>query len=333
MASIGSEYLTMLDWTRRQKPGGGVDEIVEGLSQSNPIINQAAVVEGNLPTGHRTTVRTGLPAVSWRLLNRGVDDSKSTTAQVDDSCGILEGFSTVDVDEAMLNGDEAAFRASEDDAFMMAMNNEVSSSLFYANSATDPEKPLGLSPRYNSLSAANQENIIEGSESDDGGSTSIWLVTWGPKTCHLIFPKGSKAGLQSQDMGKQLVEDGDGKKYVAYVTHFQWKLGLCVRDWRYVVRIPNIDVSALTSSASTGSDLIDKMISAFYKRPTMDLGNMSRTYWYCNKTIAEFLHKQAREESNVNLSLAEVDGKPMTRCLMAPVVVCDALLNTESLVS
>ena len=43
--------------------------------------------EGNLPTGHRTTIRTGLPESAWRLLNYGVQPSKSVTAQVTDTCG------------------------------------------------------------------------------------------------------------------------------------------------------------------------------------------------------------------------------------------------------
>ena len=39
--------------------------------------------------GHKTTVRTGLPTATWRLLNYGVVKSKSTTAQVRDSTGMV----------------------------------------------------------------------------------------------------------------------------------------------------------------------------------------------------------------------------------------------------
>ena len=39
--------------------------------------------EGNLPTGERVIIRTGLPSVYWRALNQGIPNIKSTTAQID----------------------------------------------------------------------------------------------------------------------------------------------------------------------------------------------------------------------------------------------------------
>jgi hypothetical protein len=329
-----AEYLTLLDWAKRQKYGGGVDEIIEALIESNPIIKDASAIEGNLPTGHRTTIRTGLPTVAWRLLNYGVQPSKSTTKQVDDTCGMLEGYSKVDVKLAKLNGNEAAFRASEDDAFIESMNQTVADTIFYGDTSKNPEKFLGLAPRYSSLSAGNGGNII-----DAGGTgstnTSIWLVTWGPKTCHLIFPKGSTAGLQSKDLGEQTVQDDNNPPglYQAYVTHFSWDLGMTLRDWRYVVRIANIDISNLQDDASAGADLIRKCIAAYYKRPTVDLGKMGQTYWYCNKTLAEYFHVQAMNKFNVNLTLGEADGKPVTKLCGAPVHICDALKNNETRVT
>ena len=56
--------------------------IIELLSQTNEILDDMLVVEGNLPTGHQTTIRTGLPQATWRLLNQGVQPGKSTTALV-----------------------------------------------------------------------------------------------------------------------------------------------------------------------------------------------------------------------------------------------------------
>ena len=329
-----SQYLTLLDWAKRQKYGGGIDDIIEALAESNPIIKDASAIEGNLPTGHRTTIRTGLPTVAWRLLNYGVQPSKSTTAQVDDTCGMLEGYSKVDVKLAKLNGNEAAFRASEDDAFVESMNQTVADTLFYGDTSKNPEKFLGLAPRYSSLSAGNGGNIIDagGTGSDN---TSIWLVTWGPKTCHLIFPKGSTAGLQSKDLGEQTVQDDQTPPglYQAYVTHFSWDLGLPLRDWRYLVSIANIDISDLQDDASAGADLIRKCIAAYYKRQTVSLGKMGRTYWYCNKTLAEYFHVQAMNKANVNLTLGEVDGQPITKLMGAPVHVCDALKNNEARVT
>jgi len=333
--AIGSTYLTLLDYAKRETPGGGIDEIIEVLAASNPIIADANVMEGNLPTGHRSTQRATQPSGSWRLLNYGVAAEKSTTKQVTDTCGILEAYSKLDVDVASLNGNEAAFRASEDNAFIAGLNSTAATAIFYGNTGTDPEQMHGLAPRYNDLTTpagASSTQMIDGSGSGDD-NTSIWIITWGPQTCSLIYPKGSKAGLTNEDLGKQLVEDSAGGYYQAYVTKFQWKLGLCLKDYRYVIRICNIDNSDLTSDAASGADLLDKLVDAYYARPSVDLGNMAKTFIYCNKTIAKFLHKQAQNKSNVNLSIDSPAGKPIVSFLDAPVRVCDNITVEEATIS
>ena len=82
VAIIGGTALTYADWAKRMDDGYRVAIIIELLSQTNEILDDMMVVEGNLPTGHKTTVRTGLPQATWRLLNQGVPNAKSTTAQI-----------------------------------------------------------------------------------------------------------------------------------------------------------------------------------------------------------------------------------------------------------
>jgi len=131
-------------------------------------------------------------------------------------------------------------------------------------------------------------------------------------------------------MGKQLVRDSSNLLYEAYVTKFQWKLGLSLPDYRYVIRIANIDISDLTADAASGADLISLMLDAYYARPTVDLGNMAKTFFYCNKTVAKFLHKQAMNKSNVNLTIDSPAGKPQVSFLDAPIHVCDNITSAEA---
>jgi hypothetical protein len=77
------------------------------LTQTNAILDNMHFEEGNLPTGNRSTIRTGLPAVYWRLLNQGTPSSKSLTAQVDDQAGILEAWSEIDEEIVNLANDKA----------------------------------------------------------------------------------------------------------------------------------------------------------------------------------------------------------------------------------
>ena len=250
MATLSTSNLTLADWAKRSDPDGRVPIIAELLSQSNEILDDCVFKEGNLPTGERVVIRTGLPEVYWRALNQGIPSSKSTTAQIDEACGILEARSEVDKDLAMLNGNTAQFRLSEDTAFLEAMNQTQAETMFYGNPGTDPKKFLGLAPRYSDLSGGNAQNIMDagGSGSDN---TSVYLVVWGDNTVYCPFPKGSKAGLTHEDLGEQTVYNSDGTRLQAFATRYQWKNGLVVKDWRYVVRICNIDISDLNGQANT----------------------------------------------------------------------------------
>ena len=162
MSTLATNVLTLADWAKRLDPSGRTSTVVELLSQTNEMLDDMLFAEGNLPTGHRTTIRTGLPNVAWRLLNQGVQPSKSTTAQIDEACGMLEAWSEVDRDLAMLNGNTAEFRLSEAQAFIEAMNQEMMQTVIYGNSGTAPEEFTGLAARYSSLSAANGSNIVSG---------------------------------------------------------------------------------------------------------------------------------------------------------------------------
>lgn len=332
MATLGATNPNMLDVVKRLDPDNKIAMIVEMLAEQNEILQDMTAVEGNLPTGHRTTVRSGYPSSTWRKLNYGVQPSKSRTVQITDSCGMLENYAEVDKALADLNGNTAAFRLSEDRAFLESMNQTMADALFYGDSSVDPEKFMGLAPRFSSTSAENGQNIILADGSASGSDqTSIWLVCWGENTVHGIYPKGSMAGFKHQDLGEVTLEDADGGKYQGYRTHYKWDIGLTVRDWRYVVRIANIDTSRLTSDpATSGTNLIDAMTRAIELLPSQMMG---RPVFYCNRTVRSFLRRQITNKSNVNLTLDEVAGRRVLAFDDIPVRRCDAILNTEAVVS
>lgn len=333
MATIGSSLLTLADWAKRLDPDGKTPDIVELLGQTNEILTDMMWKEGNLPTGHRVTVRTGLPSAAWRLLNKGVAKSKSTTAQIDEACGILEARAEVDKDLADLNGNTAAFRLSEAKAFIEAMNQEMASTLFYGNSSVSPEEFTGLTIRYSSLTAANGQNIVLGGSA--GGQTdnsSIWLVCWGEQSAFGIFPKGSKAGLVHEDLGLGDAFDGDNNRFRAYMDRWQWKNGIALKDWRYVVRIPNIDISNLVSKSSA-ADLTELMIKAIHRIPGGYAGlKMGKPVFYMNRTVFQMLDIQRRDDvlAGGGLTYQNVDGQVTPSFRGIPVRICDALLENES---
>lgn len=332
MAATAANYPTLLDLVKRQDPNGNIATLVEILNETNPILDQMVWVEGNLPTGHRTTVRTGLPAPTWRKLYGGVQPTKSTTAQVTDNTGMLEDYAEVDKALADLNGNTAAFRLSEDSAHIEGMNQEMAQTLFYGNEGTEPEAFTGLSPRFNSLSAANGGNIIDagGSGSDNA---SIWLIVWGPQTCHGIIPKGSVGGLQMNDKGQVTIEnvDGNGGRMEAYRTHYRWDAGLTVRDWRYLVRIANIDKSALTSDASAGANLPDLMFEAIELIPNLTLGRAA--FYMPRGVLTKVWQQSVAAVKNSSLTIEQVGGVPRANFAGVPMYRTDALAADEARVT
>lgn len=304
MATLSTGQLTLADLSKRMGEDGKVDPIAELLSQQNMILEDIVAVEANQPTSHVVTVRTGLPAVYWRQYNAGVPSTKSTTAQITEPCAMLEARSHIDAKLLNLNGNSAAFRLSEDSAFIEAMNQEMTSKLFNGNVGADLKTFSGLATRYSSTTAGNGGNVILG-----GGvgsdNASVYLVVWGEQTVFCPFPKGSRAGLQNRDLGEESVSDGNGGWYQAARSLYQWDIGLVVKDWRYVVRIANIDVSdwvGVTGSQATtaSTNLIKLMMRAIARIPNFQMG---RAAFYANRSIQEGLMIQALEKSSSALGI------------------------------
>ena len=333
-STLATTHPTLLDVTKRLDPNGKIDTIAEILSQTNEMLDDMVWKEGNLPTGHKGTIRTGLPGVTWRKLYGGVQPGKSRTAQITDTCGMLEAYAEVDKKLADLNGNTSAFRLSEDKAYLESMSQELASSIFYASEATAPEEITGFSPRFNDQSAENGVNILTDAATPDGtDNSSMWLIVWGDYV-HGIYPKGSKAGLEMSNKGQVTIEDVDGAggRMEAYRTHYKQEAGLHVKDWRYVVRI-QVDAENLVKDAATGPDLIDLMAQAVDLVPNINAG---RPVFYANRTLRSWLRRQIMNKvKGSTLSIEQItrangahvrvpmfDGIPVRRV--------DALTNTES---
>jgi len=341
----GAEYPNLVNVTKRMDPDGTIAKIAELLQQFNPILEDVPLVEGNLPTGHRTTVRADMPIPTWRKLNYGVKPTKSVTAQVDDTIGMLEAYSEVDKDLAKLNGNSPEWRMSEDVPHLQAMSDEMAATIFYGDSGVNPEEFLGLAPRYDSIGTpANkpdaQLNSVElANVLDAGGTTadkqsSIWFIVWGENTVHGIYPKGSETGLQARDLGEQTLFDNEGGRFQGYRAHYQWKMGLCVRDWRYVVRVANVETALLqdpTTNAAAIQAVYEAMIKARYCVP--QINNYGNGIYYCNAAVHAMLDIAAVQKANAALGYQNVFGKDVLTFRGTPVKACHAILETEAVLT
>ncbi len=328
MATLNTQMLTLADHAKLYGPDGKPALIAEMLSQTNEVLDDMLWREGNLATGTRTTMRTGLPQGTWRALNAGVVRSKSTVVTVDEPCAMLDALGIVDEKLAQLNGGENGFRMQENGAFIEGLNQQMARGLFYNNDGFDPGQYLGLAPRYSDKSAVNGANIIDMGGTNNANS-SIWFVVWGDNV-HGIYPRGTQAGLDHNDMGVELVDDGTGRgaQFRALRDYYSWNCGLAVRDWRYVVRIANIDGEQLARQGEDGSTKIyNAMVRAMHRVPNLRGGKAA---FYMNRSAAENLDVAAMNLKNVRLQLSEVGGRNVTTLRGVPIRTVDQLVSTEA---
>jgi hypothetical protein len=325
--TLAETHPTLLDLAKVMDPNGQVAKVIEILHQQNEILADMVWMEGNLPTGHRATIRSGIPEPVFRKLYGRVQPAKSEFVQVTDNCGMLEAYPEVDKALADLSSNPAAFRLSQEAGHIEGFNQKLSRYVFYGNEATEPEGFTGLAPRFNDQSAQNGGNILTSAATPDGNdNTSIWLVVWGPTTVCGIYPKGSKGGLQHTDKGQVTSETADGMMEV-YRSHLKWDCGLHVADWRYIVRI-NFDLEDCIASGATGPVLDSLMRRAIRRIPSLAMG---RPAFYANRDALDAIDDQASNKGTLAFkTIEDAQGKLVNTFLKIPIRRSDQILSTEA---
>lgn len=332
MATLSSTYLNLIDTIKQADPKIGA--VVEVLKQQNPILDDAVAMECNMGPIHRHAIRTGLPTPAWGRLYQGTPQSKSQTQQVDDTTGFLEARSGIDTRLLDIQPDKVpALRLSEAGAHLESMNQEMARGMFYHDTATTPEKFKGLAARYSVLGGAGAGNQIIDGGGSGSDNTSIWFVTWGDHATSLLYPKGTKAGVDRQDKGEQRVTDANGDPYYVMEELFRWHIGMAVKDWRYNARIANVDFSDVVAGTV---DLYKLMRKAYYKLQSRRMDSKtSRIAIYMNRDMLEALDALATPTGTANatalqLRREELEGKEVLMYRGIPIRETDALLNSEA---
>jgi hypothetical protein len=342
MATLTPGVFTYSEWALRMDPTGKTSTLVNLLSQENGILDDCMAVECQSGNAFEFTQVVKLPQPSRRSYNQGINPTQGAVAKQVTTCTEYADLALIDQSLARLGGNLAELRGQEDQLHLQAMGQLVASDLFYSNRAADPTQFTGFANIYNTVSTATSNianNVI-----DCGGvgntNASMWLITWGPKQIHTIFPNGLPAGLQHVDNGLQNAYDANQKLFIAYQTWMQWNLGLAIHDWRYAVRACNIDVTLFGGGAA--ANLIGILAAMVMKPPVMPSGagpvqtsdvptvTMGRSAIYVNRTIYLALDQQAQNKTNVLLQMTQWDGHTILAYRGIPIRIVDALTNAES---
>jgi hypothetical protein len=344
MAVQASGVATLMDVLSELAPDGRQLEIAEVLTQQNEVLADMHWEEGNKVTGHVDAARTVLPTPSFRALNAGVPVTKAGSTQIEETAALLEDFSQVDRELAILSGNVDAYRLKEARPHVQGMSNKMATELFYGNTNVNPLGFTGLAPRYNTLSTTTNKAAANVINAGGTGSAlrSIWLVGWGPDTVFGIYPKNTRGGLDHEDATNATGEgehgfppaavllDASGNPYMGYRDHWIWRCGLFVKDWRFVVRIANIDPTALTITGASGPLLEDLMVQAAEQIESLD---GVRAVFYVPRFVRAFFRRQLLQRKNQFLSWDEVGGRRVLSFNEIPVRRTDALNTNETQVS
>lgn len=328
MGTLNGSAMTLLDAAKMTDPSGKTAFIVEMLSQDNEMLDDCVWVEANNKYSHQATLRTSLPTVAWRLLNQGTAPSKSTSTQVQFGTGILDAWSEIDVD-VLIGKNVKQARMKEAMSFYESMAQEMQQTMIYGTAAS-PEEFVGLAAYYDNKSDNSGENVVDagGTGSDN---MSMYLVGWGDRSTYGIYPEGSKAGIEHEDLGIVTVETTAGiagNRMRAYQEHWKWKAGLVVEDWRKTVRIANIDKSALLADGAGSSvKLLEYMIDATHRvyKPSS-----VKQAFYANRVVQKMLDIQAQNKTNVYLTVGMEAGKRVVSFRGIPIRTVDSLTDAEA---
>lgn len=326
---LPATHPTLLDVARMMDPDGKIAKIVEIPAQVDEVLADMVWQPGNLETGHRHTIMTGIPTPTWRKLYQGVQPTKGSRRQVTDTCGTMTALAEIDCKEADLTGDPDGVRAVEVRSQLLGMMNEFAQTLFYGNEGTANSEFTGLAPRYNSASAENGVNLIDGGGSGGGADcTSIWIVGWGQHSVFGVVPKHSKAGWKHENLGRVLSEniDGSNGRAMVYRDYFEWDCGLAVADWRYVVRIHSIDT--INADPASGADLFDLVSQGISLLPDV---TTVRPAIYANRRVITGFRRQAKAGTkNSTLMREDLGGRKVDTIDGIPLRRCDSITFTES---
>ena len=114
MSTLATTHPTLLDITKRLDPNGKIDTIAEMLAQTNEIIEDMVWLEGNLVTGHRTTVRTGLPARLVLCVGKNARVSEAILSEEEGGSSLYVYKSAISAKEVLRRLDLAQIGVDED---------------------------------------------------------------------------------------------------------------------------------------------------------------------------------------------------------------------------
>ena len=245
--------VSLLDLMKLRNGSDGLLHLVEAIGKSAPevLALPSDTIKG---TSYDTTIVTELPSVGFRKLNQGVSASSAKFETRKAECYILD--TRIEVDKAA-----AASHDKGPDDLMARYSRLVGKSSILT---LGKQTIYGLSndavgfPGLQEMVASTMVVDATGSTADTG--SSAYFIFGGEFGVQYVYGMGTTFDLQPFVDGEG--EDADGKKFQAWVSYLNARVGLANSSPFSVGRIKNL-------TADSGKGLTDSLLSqALEKFPT-----------------------------------------------------------------
>jgi len=248
---MADDYLTLADLaTINDKNLADID--VSDLLDQAPLLAALAADVASNGTSHKYTKETGAPVVGFRSPNTGRDQDSSVDTLVTVTLKILDATSTID--KAIAD----AYHRGADALVARELRRHLKAAFFKAEeqiiNGTDSD-----SDGFDGLiDASTLDGLADEMVIDAGGSTansSVFMIRTNDDGSACMVVSGEGGRIDVSETIVQLIEDGSGQKFPAYVTPACGWLGLQVGGARSVGRLANLDAGSNTLTDDLLADL------------------------------------------------------------------------------
>jgi len=331
--NINSQF-TLLERAKRSVDGKKVLPIVDVMDKLGvpAFLKDVPYFMANQGLRHRIIRTNSRPTPTRRRFYQGVERTALTTQEIFEPVILFEERVEIDEDhlDTLENGKEV--RRQEVEAHIASLIEGCADSIFNDALTSGSEYVQGLAARLSILSYPGGSTTTLPFCWDSGGTTtlsSIYLVEYGPKACHGLYPsgkavRGSQFGIIARNKGKEAIVDSASSTatFYAYVTQLKKWFGLACNDDRKVTRIANVN-STLGGAGALNENVLIQALNHGRFDPR-------KTRMYVNPYIKAQIDIRAKDKGNVQWDKKNVFGEPVITFWDVPIRVLDETILTAS---
>jgi hypothetical protein len=278
--------LTLLDLAKLN----GSDKIVGLIEEVGTVAPEVTIIPARTirGTSYETVARSVLPTVAFRNVNEGTDPTKSDFTNRRVETFVLS--SRVEADKAAAKAYEdgpEAYMALESVGVMQSAMLTIGTQTFYGDAATS-KGFFGLQALATALDAV----VTDAGGTTAGTGSSVYIISAGAQGVQYVY--GLDQTLDLSPFREGDAEDGNGKRFPAYIADLTARVGLQCVNKHAVARLK--DFTEDSGKGVTDAKILDALRRLPLRLPARHLPHhyAKRESGSRNRTCARTPHRIQR---------------------------------------